>query len=209
MKTMGEKLKEVRISLYLTQKQLADILTIKQNMLSAIEIDKRKLREVYIKRLETECFVNPEYFKNENAEMFLPHYSELNDRILKICEEYKIHTPHDLSINTGLDIEITGDIFKLKKPPPQYVIGVLQQSFPDVSEEWIKTGKGRMFYSNPNEVSKVEEPKAEYSTNVINDLISIIKQQTEINKQHADNLTEIIRRTQYHYNDTENRKEVG
>ena len=45
MRTTGEKLKAVRLSLGLTQLEIAEIMKIGQRLLSAIESDKRKLRD--------------------------------------------------------------------------------------------------------------------------------------------------------------------
>lgn len=150
---------------------------------------------MYINTLEDKCFVNPKYFTDDNADMFLPHISEFSDRILKICEKYKIYKAEDLSINTGLDFNICEDIFKMKYKPTKQIIDVIKQSFFDVNGEWIETGRGRMFYADYNkEPEVVNEPKPDYGNKVIIDLVDVIKQLTDTNQKHADNISELIKK---------------
>lgn len=67
----GERLRKIRKTLGLTQKELADILKTSHGHISGMEKDKKNITDSTIDLLLLKCNVNEEYVRYNSGEMFI------------------------------------------------------------------------------------------------------------------------------------------
>lgn len=68
----------------------------------------------------------------------------LNQTIDFLKEQRRIHSASDFARITGID---KGDLSRMvngKRPITQHFVGLITTHFPDVNEEWLRTGEGEM-----------------------------------------------------------------
>lgn len=68
----------------------------------------------------------------------------LNQTIQMLKEQRRIHSASDFARIIGID---KGDLSRFvngKRPITQHLIGLIQVHFPDVNEDWLRTGDGEM-----------------------------------------------------------------
>lgn len=82
---IGERIKETRKALKLTQQTFADRVGLKQNSIALLESDKRNPSDQLILSICREFRVNETWLRTGEGEMFAPTPTSLVD---KLCEEY-------------------------------------------------------------------------------------------------------------------------
>lgn len=68
----------------------------------------------------------------------------LNQTIQMLKEQRRIHSASDFARIIGID---KGDLSRFvngKRPITQQLVGLIQVHFPDVNEDWLRTGDGEM-----------------------------------------------------------------
>lgn len=68
----------------------------------------------------------------------------LNQTIDFLKEQRRIHSASDFARITGID---KGDLSRMvngKRPITQHFVGIITTHFPDINEEWLRTGEGEM-----------------------------------------------------------------
>ena len=68
----------------------------------------------------------------------------LNQTIDFLKEQRRIHSASDFARITGID---KGDLSRMvngKRPITQHFVGLISSHFPDINEEWLRTGEGEM-----------------------------------------------------------------
>ena len=68
----------------------------------------------------------------------------LNQTINFLKEQRRIHSASDFARITGID---KGDLSRMvngKRPITQRFVGIITTHFPDINEEWLRTGEGEM-----------------------------------------------------------------
>ena len=200
-----ERFYTLRKTLGLTQGEIGEKLGIGFQMISSIEKGTRSLTQRHLRDLEERLSVDTKWLLTGKGNMFLPSYSELADRCLKIAHTNKCYTPSDFTIATGLDIKITTLLYKALIPPPKEQLTTILQSFPDVSREWLIDNIGGMLKEeeqiNINDDIRESLPDSNAVFMTINRLLTILEEQNKINnkhadtsQKHADNLSELIKK---------------
>ena len=94
---MNKRLREVRKKLGMSQQELADVLGVSQGTYSQYERNERVFQPRYIKTLEREFSVNPEWLQNGVGDMFIDEafekkvldiFMSLNDKNQEMMLEF-------------------------------------------------------------------------------------------------------------------------
>lgn len=85
----GERFKELRKCLNMTQTEFSDILNISHGHISGIEKDKKNITDSIIDLLKLKCNVNDEWLRTGEGEMFLqlPEEDEVASYVSELLED--------------------------------------------------------------------------------------------------------------------------
>lgn len=122
---IGERIKEVRKALNMTQQVFASKIGLKQNSVAVIEMGKNAASDQTIFAICREFRVSEEWLRNGTGEMFIPAPSST---VEKLCEEYDLDDaarivlekfieldPEDQKIIIGYMCEVV-DAIRAKEP---------------------------------------------------------------------------------------------
>lgn len=87
----------------------------------------------------------------------------MNQRIRKVVDELKerrrIHSDADCARIIGIEKADFSRMVNGRRPVSQRLVDNLLAEFPEICAEWLRTGEGEMFDSNP---SPLEDPRGDY-----------------------------------------------
>ncbi|WP_163327598.1 helix-turn-helix domain-containing protein [Desulfurobacterium thermolithotrophum] len=84
---LGKRIKQIRMSKGLTQREFADELGVSTRAVQEWEAGRRTPSEPVLRQIEVTFSVNPEWLRHGRGEMFLPREPKLGDFLKELSEE--------------------------------------------------------------------------------------------------------------------------
>lgn len=193
-KNPGERLKVIRAMVNLNQTEFAERLGIQQGSYSGVEKGRYKISKQVEKALEREFNVNIEWVLTGVGEPFLEFISDIKERVKEIMGFFNL-TTNELADRIGLD-ELQRKVFikKIEEKDHKLTDGdikLILHAFPEISEDWLRTGKGYMLSSDVQSSKRLFE----HLRSIVEKLEQKMKDLEQANyylvkeaKQHADRI---------------------
>lgn len=179
---MNDRLKQIRKYFKLTQKLFAEKIGIKQATYLSIEKGRRNLTEKRIKLICKVFNVNEEWIKTGkgnifNSEVKRDEKQSINERIEVLIKKLNI-SKKEFANKINITPSYLSQVINKKTNFTEERIKLICFSF-NISEEWIKTGKGNIFNSEIIREEKQEIKNKEVTNKDLEKEIKDLKEKVE------------------------------
>ena len=189
---MSTRVKEIRKHLGLSQDEFGKAMGFRKSTISSVENGKTPLSRRFIKMLETIYSVNSKWLEEGRGNVFLPEQKthKIIDRIGRVINWTGLSIQEFCrEINFLRSDKITNWLAKGENPDNELVMQILS-AYPQISEEWLLEGKGKMLRNDASPKTETKDEKL----NLYKELYELYKEKAEHLEKVNQELKEEIKR---------------